>query len=198
MLIIGIVRESYAALGDALGHDTLAEGLLLSATRRVSLASALVASGLVDSARLASILEGPKESFLPAAPEIRPVMRLVDALPPQLCERLLALPVGYDSSTGTIDVAVVDCADAHSAGEIAYWLKAPVRVVRASLAAMTAALSEVAMRPRSGPEARGVLAASVELRECVEDDASSGVPTQRGPFQQSIAAEEAASTKRGN
>ena len=71
---------------------------------------------------------------------IAPVPSLVDRLPPGLCDRLLALPVRRDARTGTVDVAVVDARDPHPAEEIGHWLKAPVRVVRTSIASMESAL----------------------------------------------------------
>lgn len=188
----GRVRESFRLLAEALGDDALAEGLLVSANRRVSLISALVATGLVDELRLESVLGRAREPALPAVADLRPVLRLVDALPPNLCDRLLALPIGQDGATGTIEVAVVDGADVHGADEIAYWLNAPVRVVRASLTAMTRALRDIEIRPPPPPDAPRCTA------EEGEQAPSSGVPTQRGPFQQSAGAEEAVSTKRGH
>ena len=71
---------------------------------------------------------------------VAPVMSLVQQLPPGLCDRLLALPVRRDPRTGTVDVAVVDARDPHPVQEVAHWLRAPVRMVRTSLAAMDAAL----------------------------------------------------------
>ena len=188
------MHESHGLFAEVVGYDALAEGLLLSATRRLSLVSALLATGLVDVARLESFLAGPREPALPVVAELHPAMSLVDALPANLCECLLALPVGQDHVTGTIDVAVVDGSDAHAADEIAYWLNAPVRVVRAPLGVMSAALRELTARPNLHDPAGGKLSS-----ESDEDSPSSGVPTQRGPFQQSAGApvEEAASTKRG-
>jgi hypothetical protein len=217
------VRGSYDVLADALGHDAVAEGLLVSAARGVSLVSALVASGDVDAARLAAALENANAPLLPFMVEPRPVMRLVEALPPKLCERLLAIPVGHDRDTGAVDVAVVDGADTHAADEIAYWLGAQVRVVRAPLAAMAAALEQIqAMRERqerhemqedremrdtaalrpSACEGSGVPAAAGRAEDRAGEAPSSGVPTQRGPFQRSAAAdgdgEEPVPTRRGH
>lgn len=192
------MRESYGSLADALGHDALAEALLDAAARRVSLVSALVATGVVDAARLATMLEGAKErDELPVLREVRPMMRFVEALPPDLCERLLALPVGHDATTGTIDVAVVDGADRHAAEEIAYWLKAPVRVLWAPLAAMSDALAEVAVRPRSHPAPARSVAHDEGSIDLAEGPPSSGVPTQRGPFPTALS-ERPAETKRGH
>jgi hypothetical protein len=81
---------------------------------------------------------------------IAPVASLVQSLPAGLCDRLLALPVRRDPRTGTVDVAVVDARDSHAADEISYWLRAPVRVVRTSLASMDGALRRVDSMPEHG------------------------------------------------
>ncbi len=44
-------------------------------------------------------------------------------------------------------MAVVDARDGHAAEEVAFWLRAPVRVVRTSLASMDAALRRLEARP---------------------------------------------------
>ena len=54
------------------------------------------------------------------------------------------MPVRRDPRTGTVDVAVVDARDPHPAEEIGYWLKAPVRMVRTSIASMESALLRLA------------------------------------------------------
>jgi hypothetical protein len=77
-------------------------------------------------------------------------MSLVQKLPPGLCERLLALPVRRDSRTGTIDIAVVDARDPHPVEEMGYWLRAPVRMVRTSLASMEGALRRIHDQPDAG------------------------------------------------
>jgi hypothetical protein len=86
---------------------------------------------------------------------VAPVMSLVEHLPPGLCERLLALPVRRDPRTGTIDVAVVDARDTHPVAEVAYWLKAPVRMVRTSLVSMDAALRRL-RKPQDSPGMRSL------------------------------------------
>ena len=83
---------------------------------------------------------------------IAPVTTLVERLPPGLCDRLLAMPVRRDPRTGTIDVAVVDARDPHPAEEIGYWLKAPVRMVRTSIASMESALLRLGSRLDSEPD----------------------------------------------
>src|SRR3984957_5056448 len=131
-------------LADAVTPDALAQALLVCATRGTSLVRALLATRAIDAPRLEQQLE---RGDAPTMRHVAPVMALVQQLPPGLCERLLALPVRRDPRTGTIDVAVVDARDAHPVEEIAYWLRAPVRMVRTSLAAMDAALRKIHEKP---------------------------------------------------
>jgi hypothetical protein len=55
---------------------------------------------------------------------------LMARLPLGLCSRLLGFPIGVTSSTGVVDVLVVDPLDQHALGEFGYHLAAPVRLVR--------------------------------------------------------------------
>jgi hypothetical protein len=134
-------------LADAVTREALAEALLVSATRGTSLVRALVATGAIEPASLEHHLE---RGDAPVMRHIVPVMSLVEHLPPGLCERLLALPVRRDPRTGTIDVAVVDARDLHAVNEVAYWLKAPVRMVRTSYSSMEAALRRI-RKPENAP-----------------------------------------------
>ena len=135
-------------LADAVSPDALAQALLVSATRGTSLVRALLATRAIDAMRLEQLLE---RGDAPTMRHVAPVMSLVQHLPPGLCERLLALPVRRDPRTGTIDVAVVDARDPHPVEEMAHWLRAPVRMVRTSLAAMDAALRRLHAKPEGGP-----------------------------------------------
>jgi hypothetical protein len=76
-------------------------------------------------------------------PALRTVVPLTDAiamLPIGMCTRLLAVPVRADPVTSTIDVATVNPHDPHIQAEFAFHLQAPIRLIRASLPAMTAAI----------------------------------------------------------
>jgi Type II secretion system (T2SS), protein E, N-terminal domain len=134
-------------LADAVTPQALAQALLVSATRGTSLVRALLATRAMDAERLAQQLE---QGDAPTMRHVAPVMTLVHHLPPGLCERLLALPVRRDPRTGTIDVAVVDARDPHPVEEIGHWLRAPVRMVRTSLASMEAALRRIHEKPEHG------------------------------------------------
>ncbi len=131
-------------LADAVTAEALSQALLVAATRGTSLVRALLATRAVDAMRLEQQLE---RGDAPTMRHVAPVMSLVQSLPPGLCERLLALPVRRDPRTGTIDVAVVDARDPHPVEEIAFWLRAPVRMVRTSLAAMDSALRKMQEKP---------------------------------------------------
>ncbi len=77
----------------------------------------------------------------PALHSVRPLAELVLALPTGLCERLLAVPVHRDPRRDYVDVAAVDVFDGHIASELAFQLGKGVRILRASYAELTAALS---------------------------------------------------------
>jgi hypothetical protein len=143
-------------LADAVTREALAEALLVSASRGTSLVRALLATGAIQPSRLEHQLE---RGDAPVMRHVAPVMSLVEHLPPGLCQRLLALPVRRDPRTGTIDVAVVDARDTHAVAEVAYWLKAPVRMVRTSLVSMDAALRR--LRKPDDPQAMRSLAAPI-------------------------------------
>ena len=132
----------------------------------VELARLLLSSGTVPRAQLQAALFAAVRSGIPFprallleagldedalvremapgdVPAIRSVVPLVDAvarLPKGMCARLLAVPVRADPMTSTVDVAAVNPLDPHTQSEFAFHLQAPVRLIRASLSAVTAAL----------------------------------------------------------
>jgi len=136
-------------LADAVTPTALAEALFLSATRGTSLVRTLLAARAIDTLRLEQMLERGEAPYMR---HIAPVGALVERLPPGLCDRLLAMPVRRDPRTGTVDVAVVDARDPHPGEEIGYWLKAPVRVVRTSIASMESALLRLGDRIDGDPD----------------------------------------------
>ncbi len=136
-------------LADAVTPTALAEALFLSATKGTSLVRTLLAARAIDTLRLEQMLERGEAPYMR---HIAPVPALVQRLPPGLCDRLLAMPVRHDPRTGTVDVAVVDARDPHPAEEIGYWLKAPVRMVRTSIASMESALLRLGDRFEVEPD----------------------------------------------
>jgi hypothetical protein len=59
-----------------------------------------------------------------------------------LCERLLAVPLRRDAEGG-VDVAAVDVSDPHVSREFGFHLQAPVRIWRAELSSLRAALASL-------------------------------------------------------
>lgn len=136
-------------LADAVTPTALAEALFLSATRGSSLVRTLLAARAIDTLRLEQMLERGEAPYMR---HIAPVAALVERLPAGLCDWLLAMPVRRDPRTGTVDVAVVDARDPHPAEEIGYWLKAPVRIVRTSIASMESALLRLGASGEAEPD----------------------------------------------
>jgi hypothetical protein len=93
-------------------------------------------SGLVER-ELARVPEGTPELHL-----VRPSPALTQRLPRGLCERLLAVPVRRDGD-GAVDVAAADVLDRHVVEELSFHLGAPIRLWRAELGALRAALSRL-------------------------------------------------------
>ncbi len=123
----------------------IAEALFASVNGGVPLLQALVDSGAATPEILARHLARNEAPFLR---QVVPVPELVARLPRGLCERLLAIPVRRDAITGTIDVVMADPADPHPASEIGFHLGAPVRAVRAPVAAIEEALRRLRMSSR--------------------------------------------------
>src|SRR5258706_4231464 len=121
-------------LSDAVSPEALAEALCTAASERVSLVRALLSTRAIDPDRLEEELARTTDA--PLQRHVTPIFDLMEQLPPGLCARLLAVPVRRDPRTGTIDVAVADARDSHAAEEIAFFLRAPVRLVRAPLSAI--------------------------------------------------------------
>lgn len=140
-------------LGRALLHAELVSpaalqsALFTSVTKGTHLVRALLATGAIDEPSLEEILA---RAEAPLVRTVVPVPDLVARLPATLCTRLLALPVRLDPITGTVDLAMVDVRDAHAARELQHHLAAPVRPLRAPLAAV-----EDALRRRTDVHTRG-------------------------------------------
>jgi hypothetical protein len=150
---VGLELGRALLLADAVTPEAMAQALLASVRDRICLVRALLATDAIDPSRLEEELartapDAPLQQY-PTA-----VQELVERLPPHLCGALLALPVRRDPMTGTVDVALADAYDTHAAEEIAFYLDAPVRVVRSPLGAMEAAIM-LARRQSSNPPSSG-------------------------------------------
>lgn len=139
----------------------IAEALFLSVTGGVPLLGTLVDTEAATADILARYLARTEAPFLRV---VAPVLELVDMLPPGLCARLLALPVRLDPVTGTVDVCVAHPEDPHPASELSFHLRAPVRVVRGTVAAIEEALRRLRLR-NDGPAERFREAAAHAARE---------------------------------
>jgi len=144
-------------LSEAVTPAALARALFVVATEGAALPRVLVALNFITPEKLDEELA---RAEAPTVQNVVPVQELIDALPPGLCGRLLALPIRIDARTGTVDVAVPDAHDTHAAQEIGFFLKAPIRIVRAPLAALERALDRSTETPhalaapviRNGPQ----------------------------------------------
>lgn len=144
-------------LEEAASRHAIAEALFASVTGGVPLLQALVDSRAASDAVVSRILSRNAAPFLR---QVAPAFDLVHRLPPGLCERLLAVPVRLDAFTGTVDVVVPDASDPHPGDEIAFHLGAPVRLVRAPLAAIEEAIRRLRIAPRQAslaPSRRGLV-----------------------------------------
>lgn len=134
-------------LAELVSPAALQTALFTSVTKGTHLVRALLATGAIDEPSLDEILA---RAEAPVVRAVVPVPDLVARLPAPMCARLLALPVRLDPITGTVDLAMVDVRDAHGARELQHHLAAPVRPLRAPLAAV-----EDALRRRAEISARG-------------------------------------------
>lgn len=130
-------------LEEVASEEAIAEALFASVTAGVPLVQALTEAGAVSAEVLGRYLARTEAPFLR---QVVPVVELVERLPPGLCARLLAVPVRRDAITGTIDVVVADPGDPHPGREIGFHLGAPVRLVRASAAAIDESLRRLRNR----------------------------------------------------
>jgi len=111
--------------------------LLQSVIREISLVQAIAAQRGEWTALLEQELS---RATLPLVRRVHPKIELCTLLPVGMCERLLALPVRQEAITRTVDVAAVDPFDSHIQQEFSFHLDAPVRMLRASLTDIVAAL----------------------------------------------------------
>jgi len=115
----------------------------------MSLVQALVATGALDEARLEEVVG---KGGLPPLTTLTPSLGLIERLPRGICARLLAVPIGRDPQSGAVDLAMLDPSDAHAANEIAFFLRAELRLFRATLPAIRAALEQLqSLEPATAP-----------------------------------------------
>lgn len=111
--------------------------LLQSVIREISLVQAFA----MQRGEYGALLEQElARASVPYLRRVHPKIELCAALPVGMCERLLALPVRQEAFTRTVDVAAVDPFDSHIQQEFSFHLDAPVRILRANLSDIVAAL----------------------------------------------------------
>jgi hypothetical protein len=170
-------------------REEMQHALFLHVTRRIPLAKLL---GELPLAGSASIEEELAKSDAPFIRTVAPVTRLIETLPQGLCKALLALPVRQDVLTRTVDVATIDPRDPHIEREFAYHFKAPIRLIRAPLAAIEEALRRLEDAPpapeppRPPPPERLARRTPPYLLRSQIDAAASSVPQLRAPSERPI------------
>lgn len=138
-------------LEEVVSPNAVADALFASVTGGVPLVQALIDAGAATPDVIHRYLSRVEVPYLR---QVSPVQELVDRLPPGLCARLFAVPIRRDAISGTVDVAVADPRDGHAAAELSFHLQAPVRVVRAPVAAIDEAVRRIRMRSLPPPSAR--------------------------------------------
>ncbi|MEP7120162.1 MAG: hypothetical protein ABJE95_04590 [Byssovorax sp.] len=123
--------------------------LFLSCVRGVPFARVLLDRGAISARSLEDELERVGGLGLR---QVAGSAELVAKLPRAMCRRLAALPVRVDNVTGTVDVVAADPLDGHIPAEFGFHLGAPIRVLRAPIAAIEEAIRRLELDDQSpGP-----------------------------------------------
>jgi hypothetical protein len=155
----------------------LHRALVEHVSRKVAFPRALLDAGVLSERDLDEQLG---RSEIASVKAVVPVGSLLDKLPEGLCARLLAVPIRIEASTGKVDVATVDPFDAHVEAEMSFHLETPVRLVRAPLAVLEAALRRALVMPED-ERVGGLSPRSVVPGRGVGVDGKSMVPLAPGP-----------------
>lgn len=132
----------------AVSPEEIEAALFFSVARGVPFTRALIDRGAIS----ASVLE--EELGRVGGLALRQVAGAPDLfarLPKAMCRRLAAIPTRADPVTGTIDVAVADPLDPHVTAEFGFHLGAPVRVLRAPIAAIEEEIRRIDLDDASPP-----------------------------------------------
>jgi len=132
-------------------RDKVQAALFLSVVRGIPFTRALVDRGAITERELDEELSryaGLALRHVAGAPD------LVAKLPRAMCRRLCALPTRIDPFTGTVDVAAADPLDPHLEAEFSFHLGAPVRVLRAPMAAVEEAIRRIELSAAQAPPSR--------------------------------------------
>lgn len=137
-------------LAEIVTPQALEKALYASLREGTTLPRALLDTKAIDTATLEDMLS---RVDAPLVRTVMPLMDLMSRLPPGMCTRLLAVPIRRDPTTGVVDVAVADAREPHTKAEIEHHLQAPVRMVRATIAAIEEGLTR---KSRTMPPAASV------------------------------------------
>ncbi len=121
----------------AIAARDLEAALYLSVVRGVSIARALVDRGVLSERSLEEELS--RRSGLPLR-QVTPSAEIADKLPRGMCRMLAAVPLRHDPVSGVVEIAAVDPLDGHISAEFTFHLGAPIRVQRATMAAIEEAI----------------------------------------------------------
>lgn len=122
--------------------------LFLSVARGVPFTRALIDRGAITERGLEDELERVGGLGLR---QVAGAAELVARLPRALCRRLAALPTRLDPVSGAVDVAAADALDPHVAAEFGFHLGAPIRVLRAPIAAIEEAIRRLELDEPTAP-----------------------------------------------
>lgn len=127
--------------------------LFISVVRGIPFPRALVERGAISERALEAELE--RRGGL-ALQQVSGSRELFAKLPREICRRLGAVPTRVDPASGTVDVVAADPLDRHVAAELSFHLGMPVRVLRASMAAIEEAIRALELDGRpTAPARRG-------------------------------------------
>ncbi len=125
--------------------------LFLSVARGIALPRALIDRGILTERALEEELtrgQGFAIEQVVASPELS--LRL----PAAMCRRLGAVPVRFDPASNAAEVAAMDALDPHIGAEFSFHLGLDVRVVRATMNAIEAAVRRLELGEADGGSAR--------------------------------------------
>ena len=124
--------------------------LFLSVARGVPFARVLIDRGAISERGLEDELERVGGLGLR---QVAGADELVARLPRAMCRRLAALPTRVDPASGAVDVAAAaDPLDPHVAAEFGFHLGAPIRVLRAPIAAIEEAIRRLELDDSAAPD----------------------------------------------
>ncbi len=125
--------------------------LFLSVARGIPFARVLLDRGAITERGLEEELERVGGLGMR---QVAGAAELCAKLPKAMCRRLAALPTRADFATGVVDVAAADPLDPHLSLEFGFHLGAPIRVLRAPIAAVEEAIRRLELEEQEPEVAR--------------------------------------------